>query len=86
MFGSVSLKVYINIQVYFSSWCAPPLTMLTINIKQGSLKMKDFKNANIPHFKVIKREPVDILEDILNDKYPAEMLTKCFQVQAFYPT
>jgi hypothetical protein len=26
------------------------------------------------------------LEDILEDNYPADMLTKCFQVQAFYPT
>ena len=48
--------------------------------------MKDIKNANIPHFKTINREPVDHLEDILDDKYPADMLTKCFQVQAFYPT
>ncbi len=28
-------------------------------IRQGSLKMRDFKNANIPNFKMIKREPVD---------------------------
>jgi hypothetical protein len=55
-------------------------------IKQGSLKMRNFKNENISHFKLIKREPVDHLEDILDDNYPAEMLTKCFQVQAFYPT
>jgi hypothetical protein len=55
-------------------------------VKQGSLKMRDFKNAKIPHFKAANREPVDHLEDILDDKYPAEMLTKCFQVQAFYPT
>jgi hypothetical protein len=48
--------------------------------------MKDLKNANIPHFKAIKRDPVDHLEDILEDNYPADMLTKCFQVQAFYPT
>ncbi len=26
------------------------------------------------------------MEDILDDKYPADMFTKCFQVQAFYPT
>jgi hypothetical protein len=55
-------------------------------IQQSSLKMRDFKNANIPHFKAVARMPVDHLEDILNDKYAAEMLTKCFQVQAFYPT
>ena len=55
-------------------------------IKQDSLKMKDFKNANIPHFNTIRREPVDHLKDILDEKYPAEMLTKCFQVRAFYPT
>jgi hypothetical protein len=48
--------------------------------------MKDFKNANISHFKAIKREPVDHLEDILEDNHPAGMLTKCFQAQAFYPT
>jgi hypothetical protein len=53
--------------------------------KQGLPKMRYFKNANISHFKA-KREPVDHLEDILDDKYLAEMLTKCFQVQAFYPT
>jgi hypothetical protein len=33
-------------------------------IIQGSLKMRDFNNANIPHFKAIKIEPVDHLEDI----------------------
>jgi hypothetical protein len=55
-------------------------------IKLGSLKMKDFKNANIPHFKAIRREPVNYLEDILEDKHPADILTKCFQVQAFYPS
>jgi hypothetical protein len=33
-------------------------------IKQGSLKMKDFEYANIPHFKAIKREPVDHLEEL----------------------
>ncbi len=55
-------------------------------IQQGWLKMRDFKNANIPHFKVVARMPVDHLEDILNDKYESEMLTKSFQVQAFYPT
>jgi hypothetical protein len=55
-------------------------------IKQGTVKMRDFKNANIPHFKAIKREPVDHLEDILDDKYPADILTKCFQVQEFYPS
>jgi hypothetical protein len=48
--------------------------------------MRDFKNANIPHFNAIKREPVDLLEDILDDKYPADMLTKYFQVQVYYPT
>jgi hypothetical protein len=48
--------------------------------------MRDFKNANIPHFKAVARMPVNHLEDILNDKYAAEMLAKCFQVQAFYPT
>ncbi len=47
-------------------------------IKQGSLKMREFKNANIPHFKMIRKEPVDHLEDILDYKYSADMLTKCF--------
>jgi hypothetical protein len=55
-------------------------------IKQGSLKMRDFKNAKIPHLKAVKRESVEHLDDILDDKYPAEMLAKCFQVQSFYPT
>ncbi len=55
-------------------------------LKQGSLKMRDFKNANMPHFKAVSKKPIDHLEDILNDNYPAEMFTKCFQVQAFYPT
>jgi hypothetical protein len=44
------------------------------------------KNANIPHFKAVSKKPIDHFEDFLNDNYPAEMLTKCFQVQAFYPT
>jgi hypothetical protein len=48
--------------------------------------MRDFKNTNIPHFKAIRREHADQLEDILENKYPVDMLTKCFQVQAFYPT
>ncbi len=56
------------------------------DIQQGSLKMRDVKNANIAHFKAVSKKPVDHLEYILNDNYPAEMLTKCFQVQAFYPT
>ncbi len=32
MFGSVSLKVHINIQVYYSAWCAPPLTTSTMKL------------------------------------------------------
>jgi hypothetical protein len=48
--------------------------------------MKHLKNAEIPYFKKIDRKPIDHLEDILNGKYQADMLIKCFQVQAFYPT
>ncbi len=55
-------------------------------IKQATMKMKHFKTANIPHFKQNKRTPIAHVEDFLNDKYPADMLIKCFQVQAFYPT
>jgi hypothetical protein len=29
---------------------------------------------------------IDHLGDILEDDFPADMLTMCFQVQAFYPT
>jgi hypothetical protein len=55
-------------------------------IKHGSLKMKYLIYANIPHSKAIRREPVDHLEEILEDHYPVDILIKCFQVQAFYPT
>ncbi len=55
-------------------------------IEQATLKMKHFKTANIPHFKQNERTLIAHLEDILNDKYSTDMLTKCFQVQAFHPT
>jgi hypothetical protein len=47
--------------------------------------MKRLKNAEIPYFEKIDSKPIDHLEDILNGIYQANMLTKCFQVQAFYP-
>ena len=54
-------------------------------IKLGSLSMKHFKQAAIPHFQKNLQKPKDHLEDILQGNFQADMLMKPFRVQVFYP-
>jgi hypothetical protein len=59
--------------------------MVGNNIEQGSLKMRDFKQAGVPHFKSPKVSPLDHLNAILDGRFEAEMLMTPFSVKVLFP-
>jgi len=58
---------------------------LTGNTLQSqSLKQKHFKE--VPFFKKTNTDPIDVLNEIMDEKFPAKMLTQTFPVQILYPS
>jgi hypothetical protein len=54
-------------------------------IEQGSLKKRTFKLAGVPHYKKPDMTPIQVLNEILNNRYNAPMLMKPFLVQVLIP-
>jgi hypothetical protein len=55
------------------------------NIDNGSLMMKNFKLAGVPHHKKPDMSPMEVLNAILNNQFDAPMLMTAFLVQVLVP-
>jgi hypothetical protein len=55
------------------------------NIDHNLLKKKDFKLAEVPHYKTPQMSPIEVLIEILNGSFDAPMLMNPFSVQLLLP-
>jgi hypothetical protein len=55
------------------------------NINHNSLKKKDFKLAEVPHYKTPQMSPIEVLNEILNGSFDTPMLMNPFSVQLLLP-
>jgi hypothetical protein len=55
------------------------------NIVHESLKKKDFKVAEVPHYKKPQLSPIQILNSILKGDFEAPMLMNTFPIQVLFP-